>query len=90
MKLTIGKKILLGFILISAISGIIGILGYAGMQAIKNRQKEFVEIRLNQLIAVSEIIEAHTTISSSERALMIPQVFEDTSMRNKNYSKKIP
>jgi methyl-accepting chemotaxis protein len=87
MKLSIGKKLIYSFVFLSLITGIVGVLGYLGMQRIKIKQKEFVEVRLKALMIVSSVIEAHTTVSSSERALMIPRIFADTSIRNKNFAK---
>jgi methyl-accepting chemotaxis protein len=87
MKFTIKKKLTLSFLIISALCIVIGIVGFYGMLNIKSKQKEFAEVELKALKAISLIIESQTTVSSSERALMIPQLFADATLRNKNYSK---
>ena len=87
MRFSISRKLISGFVFLSLITGIVGVLGYAGMRKIKVKQKEFVGVRLKAIMAVSSISEAQTTIASSERALMIPQIYTDMVARKKNFSK---
>jgi len=87
MRLSISRKLICGFVFISIITGIVGVVGYNGMRKIKVKQQEFVDVRLKSFMAVLAIIEGHTTISSSERALMVPHIFSDTSIRRRNYGK---
>jgi methyl-accepting chemotaxis protein len=88
IHLNIGRKLIGGFVFIALITGVVGIFGYSGMRKIKAKQKEFVEIRLTSLLAVTTIIESQTSISSSERALMVPQMFKDTAIRKNQYAKQ--
>lgn len=87
MKFSIRRKLISGFVLISLITGIVGISGYYGMHKIKSKQKEFVEVRMKAFLALSTMLESITTVSSSERALMVPHIFNDSAARNKNFSK---
>jgi methyl-accepting chemotaxis protein len=86
--ISIGRKLIGGFIIIALITGVVGIFGYSGMRKIKAKQKKFVEVELKSILAISEISEKQATVSSSERALMVPQIFNDTALRKNQYSKK--
>jgi methyl-accepting chemotaxis protein len=83
----IGDRLVGSFILIAIITGIVGLVGYDGMRRIKSKQKELVEVRMKTLTSIELLIECQTTIASSERALMVPRIFNDSSLRNKQFSR---
>ena len=87
IHLNISKKITGGFLLIAVITGIVGIFGYSGMLKIKSRQQEFVNFHLKALSSASSILESLSTISSSERALMIPKIIKDSTERKRHFAK---
>jgi methyl-accepting chemotaxis protein len=87
VKLNIRRKIIGGFILIAIITGVVGVFGYTGMSKIKAKQQEMADRHLKAFISITTISESQTAVASSQRALMIPRIFNDSSERKRHYAK---
>jgi methyl-accepting chemotaxis protein len=88
INLNIRAKIIGCFILIAVLTGIVGIFGYSGMSKIKAKQQEFVDFKLESILSISVLSQSQTAIASSQRALLIPQIFNDSSERKRHFAKK--
>jgi len=86
-KLSITNKLLIGFIVFFAITIIVALTGYLGMQKMMNAQKEFVEVRVPVMNSIGVILESVRSIAIGERGMMIDYMIKDPEIRKKQYSK---
>jgi len=69
-NLKIGKKLLLSFILIAAVTVIVGIVGYTGLSNLMIQTDDIIEVKIPGLNSVQQIKEAQISIIVGERGLV--------------------
>ena len=70
----IGKKLAISFSLVLLLSITIGLVGYNGMQIIKQQHTEVSEVRLPSIQALLIISEAQTAVDAAENALLSKKI----------------
>ncbi|WP_027357840.1 methyl-accepting chemotaxis protein [Desulforegula conservatrix] len=75
--LKIGKKLAGGFMLVSLIAIIIGIVGFIGSVKLEDQLDEVGVVRLPSILGLEIINEAQTAVKSAERTLLIPGADKD-------------
>jgi methyl-accepting chemotaxis protein len=82
----ISTKLLVGFLVVTIITGFIGYEGYVGIRKVKKAQKEFATVQLPTVLQLQSIIESMRSVTVGERGMLIPQMFNDPEIRLKQYS----
>ena len=70
-NLKIRTKLLLSFIIMAIITGIVGYIGYNGMQLIQKGQDEIATVILPSINSLQIINEAQTNVKAQEMGLMV-------------------
>ncbi|GKX27813.1 hypothetical protein SH1V18_02930 [Vallitalea longa] len=84
-NLKITSKILIGFILVSLITGVVGFVGYYSMNRIMDDQNEIANVRLPSVEALLIISEAQTAVIVGERGLINSDIY-DAQFRKDQYT----
>ncbi|MBN2852513.1 MAG: MCP four helix bundle domain-containing protein [Clostridia bacterium] len=84
-NMKIGKRLVLGFVIVALIAGAVGLVGYLGLSKIRSTQDEIALIRLPSIQSLLAIKEAQTAVITGERGLQIAQM-RDKSLRDPQYA----
>jgi len=78
LRLTVGAKLISGFLVVAAIAGVIGIVGYVGVSRVVATEQEISAVRLPSIIALLDMETAQVDIKAQERALLLSQDAAET------------
>ena len=71
-NIKVGTKLLAGFLLVSVVTLVVGLVGYRGMGGIMAAYDDAADVRMPAATALLTIQEAVTAIKSAERTLLVP------------------
>ena len=81
---TIGKKLMVSFMSVAAITMVVGLIGFGGALMMGNAVEEVAEVRLPSVASLLEINVEFENIRGTMRTLVIPGL--DPEMRNRQYA----
>ncbi len=85
----VGTKLMGGFLLVSAVTLVVGLVGYRGMGQIMAAYDDAAEVRLPGVTALLTIQEKTTALKSAERTLLNPTLGLDEKVREyENFEKR--
>ena len=70
-NMSIGKKLVGSFLLVSAVALLIGMVGYLGTDILGKDLDEITEVRVPSIIGLEIMNEAHTAIQRAERTMLL-------------------
>lgn len=87
-NLGIGTKLLISFCLVSAVTLVVGLVGFIGASRLGDSLEEVAVVRLPGIVGLGYINEAQTAIQKFERTLMIPGLDQKVYDNQKKTMKK--
>jgi methyl-accepting chemotaxis protein len=71
VKLRMRTKLIMGFVIVSLIGLVIGLIGYLGIRNVNEDMQEIAENRLPSIYSLEIINEAQTSVKAAQRTLLI-------------------
>ena len=88
-NIKVGTKLLAGFLLVSVVTLVVGLVGYRGMGGIMAAYDDAADVRMPAATALLTIQEAVTAIKSAERTLLVPTLsLEEKVHEYENFGKR--
>ncbi|RMG85549.1 MAG: methyl-accepting chemotaxis protein, partial [Candidatus Dadabacteria bacterium] len=85
----VGTKLMAGFLAVSAVALVVGVMGYRGMGVVMAAYDDAAEVRLPGVRALLTIQERTTALKSAERTLLNPRLtLEERDHEHENFRKR--